>query len=121
MRPDGLGSAGRSAWYLYHALAALSVALLIAGIAMNVFAISHRNELGFFFESNAARFSVIAPILAVYLVGSLWLWIAMLSHYFIHRPPRRAAAWGWFLIVCNWAAAIVYFVQIWRPANAHRG
>ena len=105
-------------WYLYHALALLSLALLTAGIVLNVYAISHRDELHTVLQSNAATFHTLAPLLGVCVLASLWLWIAMFAHYLKHRPATRTVLWGWFLVLCNWGAALVYFVLIWRPGHA---
>lgn len=47
-----------------------------------------------------------------------WLWGWMLTDFFRSKAGSKSVAWGWFLLLGNWLAAVVYFFVVWRPRNA---
>jgi hypothetical protein len=109
-------------WYAYHLLVALSALLLFAMSAALVLLIgkdAHAVAHDFFFSPVTADvLQKVAPLLAACLVSAFLLWFAMLRHYFENRSTI-ARSWLFWLIACNWGAAIAYFIRVWRPRNPH--
>jgi hypothetical protein len=105
-----------------HFLAALSLSLLVAMVAAMLMLAgleSHVAAHEFFFSPRTTEsFTRVAPILGVFLLGAVGLWVAMLRHYLQNRAAM-SRRWLFWLVASNWGAAIVYFFVVWRPRAKH--
>jgi len=98
-------------WLFVHALAALSLALFVYMLVLN-FRYATTEELPEL-PSVPERLLIFAGLPSVF-----WLWGWMLSDFFRSKTERNPVAWGWFLVLGNWLAAMVYFFVVWRPRHA---
>jgi len=95
----------------------------MSGLAALVFlarSLGDREAIRGFFSSIEPHFSTVAPILAIALIGTLILWVAMFRHH-LRQPQPRSVAWTALLIFLNWGAAIAYFFLVWRPTHLRVG
>lgn len=94
-------------WLLAHALAAI----VLVQFAYMLF-------LNFRYAASKQLPLLTAPEHVLIVLGvpsALWLWGWMLTDFFRSKSENKSVAWGWFLVLGNWFAAVVYFFVIWRP------
>lgn len=101
---------GRKRRLLAHALAAITLAVFAYLLVRNF---RHTAPLP---QPTPAEYMLIA--LGVPAVLSFWGW--MLADFLRNRTRSKSVAWGWFLVLGNWLAALVYFFVMWRPRHARR-
>jgi hypothetical protein len=97
-------------WLLAHALVALSLAVLVYLVILN-----------FRYAATDQLLQPTAPehvLIAAGVPSMFWLWGWMLTDFFRSKTESKSVAWGWFLVLGNWLAALVYFFVIWRPRHA---
>ena|SRR5688572_11381555 len=100
----------RGRWLLAHALVALTLAVFGYLLTLN-FRYAATEQL--------AQPTAVEPVLIALGVPSVfWLWGWMLTDFFRGKAGSKSVAWGWFLVLGNWGAAVVYFFVIWRPRHA---
>jgi hypothetical protein len=95
-------------WLLAHALVAITLAVFAYLLILN-FRYADTEQLP---QPTAAEYVLIA----LGVPSVFWLWGWMLTDFF--RNKTKSVAWGWFLVLGNWLAAVVYFFVVWRPRHA---
>jgi hypothetical protein len=99
-------------WLLAHVLVVLTLLLLAYMLLLNV-QYAATQEL--------PQPSVGARVLIALGVPSVfWLWGWMLTDFFRSKAKQHSVAWGWFLVLGNWLAAIVYFFIVWRRSHVRQ-
>ena len=95
-------------WMLAHALVAIDLAVFVYMLFLN------------FRYADAGRLPQPTPseylLIALGVPSALWGW--MLTDSFHNKTGSKSVAWGWFLVLGNWLAAVVYFFVVWRPRHA---
>jgi hypothetical protein len=100
----------RGRWLLAHALVALTLAVFVYLLVLN-----------FRYQASDQLAQPTTPELVLFTLGIpsvFWLWGWMLTDFFRSKSDRTSVAWGWFLVLGNWVAALVYFFVVWRPRHA---
>jgi hypothetical protein len=100
----------RTKWLIAHVLVVVTFAVFTYMLVLN---------LRFAFTREFPQPSLPEHVLIALGVPSvLWLWGWMLTDFFRSRSASNSIAWGWFLVLGSWLAALVYFFVIWRPRHA---
>lgn len=95
---------------LAHALVAITLAVFAYMLVLN-FRFADTEQLTL--PTPPERVLIILGVPSVF-----WLWGWMLTDFFRNRTSSKSVAWGWFLVIGNWLAAVVYFFVVWRPRHA---
>lgn len=100
----------RRRWLLAHALVALTLAVFAYMLILNI-RYAATEQLA---QPTAAE----QVLIALGVQSVFWLWGWMLTDFFRSKTESKSVAWGWFLVLGNWIAAVVYFFVVWRPRHA---
>ena len=100
----------RRRWVLAHVLVLLTLAVFAYLLVLN-FRYAATEQLT---QPTAAE----RMLIALGVPSMFWLWGWMLTDFFRVKRGSKSVAWGWFLVLGNWIAAVVYFFVIWRPRHA---
>ena len=100
----------RRRWLLAHVLVALTLAVFVYMLILN-FRYVAKDQL---VQPTSPEF----VLFALGIPSVFWLWGWMLTDFFRSKNGGTSVAWGWFLVLGNWLAAVVYFFVVWRPRHA---
>ncbi len=65
---------------------------------------------------NFSNLNNIGKILSIWgVLGAFCLWFWMLADYFSNRSIKNKIAWGFFLFIGHYVAAMLYFFAIYIP------
>ena len=102
----------RRDWQLMHALAALSVTTIVAGvIAANT---GQTVETIDAFRQLSPAERALRILVGLGAVPVIWLWLRMVADYIRHRPSRHRVAWGVLFFIALPASGLLYFWWVWR-------